>query len=178
MRELWARRIAFLTGQLILLFSAGFAIIHNPTSPPDRAEQNASQETETFIALDLQRIEAGQQVYQQQTCVRCHSIAGKGNPRNPLDGVGARRNSLQLRDWIKGADVLQGVLPERAFIMKQVYKELSSDDLDALVIYMQSLLLNSSKRKDQPAAVAQDSIVPAPTGEDRNCLTCHRIQAI
>ena len=39
----------------------------------------------------------------QQACARCHSIAGKGNPRRPLDGVGARRNAAELRDWNIGA---------------------------------------------------------------------------
>jgi len=34
-RELWARRIALLTGLLLLLLSAVFAVVQNPGEPPD-----------------------------------------------------------------------------------------------------------------------------------------------
>ena len=134
MREKWARRIALLTGLLVLLLAVTFALIQNPTETP------ATKQPE-FIALDPKRIEAGQQIYKQQTCARCHSIAGQGSPRNSLDGVGARRTALELREWIIGADALQGELPAYASKLKQTYRELPSDDLDALVIYMQSLRL-------------------------------------
>ena len=56
-----------------------------------------------------------------------------------LHGAGTRRIALELRDWIIGADVLKGELPECASKLKQVYSELPEDDIDALVIYMQSL---------------------------------------
>ena len=142
MREKWARLIALLTGLLVLLLAVVFAVMQNPIEPPDTTESRAqlpSTEHLESIVLDPQRIEAGRQVYHQQTCARCHSIAGRGSQRNPLDGVGARRSAKELGDWIIGADALQRMLPSRAFKLKQVYRELSSDDLDALVIYMQSL---------------------------------------
>lgn len=144
MREKWARRIALLTGLLVLLLAVTFALIQNPTETPVTTESRepvpATKQPE-FIALDPKRIEAGQQIYKQQTCARCHSIAGQGSPRNSLDGVGARRTALELREWIIGADALQGELPAYASKLKQTYRELPSDDLDALVIYMQSLRL-------------------------------------
>ena len=90
------------------------------------------------VAPDRERIEAGRHVYQQQTCARCHSIAGAGNPRNSLDGVGARRTPEELRDWILGSGAVQELLPERIFKLKQAY-QFSDDELDALVIYLQSL---------------------------------------
>ncbi len=142
MREQWARRIALLTGLLILLLAIVFAITQNPvetTAPTAYGEQLPSTDDVAAIVLDPQRVEAGRLVYQQQACARCHSIAGEGTGRNPLDGVGARRNAEELRDWIIGADNLEGVLAERAFEQKQAHKELPDDDLDALVIYMQSL---------------------------------------
>ncbi|MDX2475847.1 MAG: cytochrome c [Gammaproteobacteria bacterium] len=130
MREKWARQIALLTGLLALLLAATFALIQNPTETTviteSRGQPPASKQQDV-VALDPKRIEAGLQIYKQQTCSRCHSIAGQGNPRNPLDGVGTRRTALELRDWIIGADVLQAELPD--------------DDLDALIIYMQSLRL-------------------------------------
>jgi mono/diheme cytochrome c family protein len=141
MREQWARRIARLTGQLVLLLAATFAIIQNPIETPDTAESRQAPPSKRLksIVLDPKRINAGRQVYKQQTCARCHSITGKGNLRNPLDGVGARRSAKELRDWSIGADALQRELPERAFKLKQAHRELPGDDLDALVIYLQSL---------------------------------------
>jgi hypothetical protein len=38
MREQWARRIAFLTGLLVLLLAAMFAITQNPIENSDRVE--------------------------------------------------------------------------------------------------------------------------------------------
>lgn len=174
MREQWARRIAFLSGLLIALLSAGFAIIQNPTTPPDRTELKASRDTVDFITLDQHHVEAGREVYQQQTCARCHSIAGEGNPRNPLDGVGARHNAQDLRDWIVGAESIKSLMPDRAFRIKQTYRELAAEDLDALVIYMQSLR-PKHVRAAQTEAVAEHAVVPvsAPAGEDGLCLTCH-----
>lgn len=170
MREQWARRIALLTGQLVLLLAVVFAISQNLVETPETREPVMPAELLEPIALDPQRIEAGRGLYRQQTCARCHSIAGKGNPRNPLDGVGARRSAMELRDWVIGGDVLWGELPERAFKLKQAYKELSSDDLDALVAYMQSLRLETNWTA-QAEPVAAPAVVPA--GEDGNCLTCH-----
>lgn len=141
MREQWARRIARLTAQLVLLLAATFAIIQNPIETPDTTESRQAPPPERLESnvLDPHRIKAGRQVYKQRACARCHSIAGKGNPRKPLDGVGARRSAEQLRDRIIGADALQRELPERAFKLKQAHRELPGDDLDALVIYLQSL---------------------------------------
>jgi len=142
MREKWARRIVFLTSLLILLLAVMFALIQNPSITPgatDRKVKTPSVNLPESIALDPKRIEAGRQVYKQQACARCHSIAGKGNPRNPLDSVGARHTADELRDWIIGADTLQGSVPQSIFKLKKTYRELSDRDLDNLVIYMQNL---------------------------------------
>jgi mono/diheme cytochrome c family protein len=144
MREKWARRIVLFTGLLVLLLAVAFALIQNPVKTPDATENRAHAppvEPLESVVLDSERIEAGRQIYRQQTCARCHSIAGNGNPGNPLDGVGARRTAEELREWIIGADTLQGVLPGYALKLKQAYGELPGDDLDTLVIYMQSLRL-------------------------------------
>lgn len=142
MREKWARRIVLLTGFLVLLLAGIFAFIQNPISPPDtteREEQALTTERKEPLALDPERIKIGRLVYEQQNCARCHSIAGQGNPRNPLDGVGIGRTANELRNRIIGVDTLQGSIPESIRKLKQGYSQLANDDLDALVIYMQSL---------------------------------------
>ena len=132
MREKWARRIVLLTAVIVLLLAFAFSRIQNP-------QQVSSTEHKPSVVLDSKAIETGQQIYMQQNCGFCHSIAGQGNPRNPLDGVGTKRTASELRDFITGADTLQGMLTTSIRKMKQRYRELSADELDALVIYMQSL---------------------------------------
>jgi len=142
MREKWARRIVVLTALIVLLLAFVFARIQNPGQSFDTTksrEQLSSTELKQSVILDSKRIETGRQIYMQQSCGFCHSIAGQGNPRNPLDGVGKKRTASELRNFITGADTLQGVLTTSIRKMKQKYKELPDDELDALIIYMQSL---------------------------------------
>ena len=130
MREEWARRIVVLTALIVLLLAFVFARIQNPAK---------LTELKQSVVIDSKRIETGGQIYQQQSCGFCHSIAGQGNPRNPLDGVGKKRTASELRNFITGADTLQGLLTTSIRKRKQRYRELSVEELDALVIYMQSL---------------------------------------
>lgn len=158
MRERLARLIALLTGLLILLLVMIFAFIQNPRQNPknsqnsqnpmvshnnDTAEKKEqplhSPETKELDAVKPDLIKAGRQVYDEQGCARCHSIAGKGNLRNPIDSVGTRLNAKELRDWVVGADSLKGVLPEGILNFKKSYRELPVEDLNVLIIYLQSL---------------------------------------
>ena len=136
MREQWARRIVLITGLLVLLLAFLFADLQNPVKTTDITE---SRNHLTTIDFEPERIEAGKQVYQQQNCSRCHSIAGEGNPRNPLDNIGEKRSAEELRDYITGADRLQKIISERSLKLKQRYRLLPADELDALIVYMQSL---------------------------------------
>ncbi len=148
MREKWARGIALLTGLMILLLVMAFALNQNPVESDDRAatiKQASMLESEHELPEPIvvkperpEQIDAGRLVYEQQGCVFCHSIAGAGNPRNPLDGVGLRRTSEEIRDRIIGADSLLGVIPERALKFKRSYRELNDDDLNNLIIYLQA----------------------------------------
>lgn len=128
----------------MLLLAVVFAYIQNPVETSDPTKSRAhieAPESAESIEPDSQHIKAGQQVFEQQGCARCHSIAGKGNSGNPLDGVGVRRTAEEIRDWIIAADGLQGILPARVFKLKQSYAKLPDHDLEVLVIYMQSLRL-------------------------------------
>ena len=130
MREKWARRIVFLTALIVIVLAFAFARIQNPVKLTELKQP---------VVIDSKHIETGRQIYQQQSCGFCHSIAGQGNPRNPLDGVGSKRSASELRNFITGADTLQGILTTSIRKRKQRYRELSADELDALVLYMQSL---------------------------------------
>jgi mono/diheme cytochrome c family protein len=81
----------------------------------------------------------GRAVYNSSNCARCHSIAGEGNPRNPLDGVGARRTAAELEAWTLGSGAVADSLAPAVLRAKQQYRELSAEDVTALVRYLASL---------------------------------------
>ncbi len=172
MREIWARRIAFLTGLAVLFLTVVFAALQNPVettgSGADSGDVPLPADTVVAVALDAECIEAGKLVYQNKGCARCHSIGGQGNPRNPLDGVGAKHSSETMADWIIGAESLRGVLPDRAIVQKQTYKVLAQEQLRVLSIYMQSLRPDG----DAPSMPVEEPEVML-TDEDGTCLTCH-----
>ena len=86
------------------------------------------------------KIEKGIKVYADQKCAMCHSIAGKGNVKGPLDGVGDKYKVEELRQWMTDpAGMTAKHKAERKPAMPAKYASLPKDDLDALVAYMASL---------------------------------------
>jgi mono/diheme cytochrome c family protein len=81
----------------------------------------------------------GEKVYTSQKCSICHSIAGVGNKKGALDGVGARLTGDEIRQWIVDAPGMTAkTKAERKPAMK-AYTNLSKEDLDGLVAYLSSL---------------------------------------
>ena len=82
----------------------------------------------------------GEEVYAAQKCSVCHSIAGKGNKTNPLDGVGAKLSADDIRKWIVSpVEMTKQTGSTKKPPMPAKYDKLPAADLDALVAYMQSL---------------------------------------
>lgn len=80
----------------------------------------------------------GEKVYADQKCSLCHSIAGKGNAKGPLDGVGSKLSADEIRAWIVDAKAMTAkTKAPRKPEMKQY--TLPKDDVDALVAYLSSL---------------------------------------
>jgi mono/diheme cytochrome c family protein len=80
----------------------------------------------------------GEKVFAAQKCSLCHSIAGKGNPKGPLDQVGSKLSADEIRAWITDAKGMTAkTKAERKPAMK-VYT-LPKDDVDALVAYLSAL---------------------------------------
>jgi mono/diheme cytochrome c family protein len=85
------------------------------------------------------KVAKGIQVYADQKCSVCHSIAGKGNAKGPLDGVGSKLKADDIHAWIvEPAEMTKKTKAVRKPLMK-AYPKLEKDDLDALVAYMLSL---------------------------------------
>jgi len=82
--------------------------------------------------------EAGQKIFTAQKCNICHSVAGVGNKKGALDGIGAKLSVDDTRQWITDAPAMAAkVKADRKPAMKSY--TLPKEDLDALVAYLQSL---------------------------------------
>lgn len=106
-----------------------------PSPEPEPATADKPQSPEV-ASLDIER---GRALYAQHGCATCHSIAGAGNPRNPLDGVGSRLDAEAMREWILGTGAAAGQLPVTVRRRKERFQKLPAEELDVLVSYMVSL---------------------------------------
>ena len=81
---------------------------------------------------------AGAKVFAEQKCSLCHSVAGKGNLKGPLDEVGTKLSADDIRAWITDAKAMTA---KTAAARKPVMKEytLEKHDVDALVAYLSTL---------------------------------------
>lgn len=141
MREKWARRIAYITGMIVLILAAYFSWVQNPRltlQETESKDQNKSISKKNR-AVDIEKIKRGMQVYDQQNCAMCHAIEGRGNPRYPLDGVGEKRSVEELLHWVIGDASIKDQLSAGSYRLKQTHRELPGDELETLIYYLQSL---------------------------------------
>jgi mono/diheme cytochrome c family protein len=84
------------------------------------------------------KVAKGQQLFTEQKCSLCHSIAGKGNAKGSLDGVASKLSTDEIRNWITDAKgMIAKTKPTRKPEMKAY--TLPKDDVDALVAYLGTL---------------------------------------
>jgi mono/diheme cytochrome c family protein len=114
----------------LILFVIGVAVVMSVA--PARAQGKVDQGAALFTA---------------QKCVMCHSAAGKGNPKGPLDGVAAKHKANEIRQWILDPEGMRAKTnATRTPAMKPL--KLTTEQVDALVAYITSL---------KPAAAAADA---------------------
>jgi cytochrome c2 len=84
------------------------------------------------------KVTKGQQLFADQKCTLCHSIADKGNKKGPLDGVGAKLSADEIRSWITDP---KGMTAKTKATRKPEMKQytLPKDDVDALVAYLSTV---------------------------------------
>jgi mono/diheme cytochrome c family protein len=128
MRPRLAALLAVATGLAIVVLSALFAWVQN-RPPAPRPEAPVAAEAPAA---------PGRRVYDEQRCQACHSIAGVGNVRHPLDGVGSRLTRDEVTRWIVAPQTMQPDVAKRAY-------DLPPAQLEALVDYLMSL--KSSDRR-------------------------------
>jgi mono/diheme cytochrome c family protein len=78
-------------------------------------------------------VEEGKKIYTAQKCQVCHSIAGVGNKKSPLDGVGKKLSAEDIKKWIVSPKEMKSDTKMKA------YPNLPAKELDALVAYLASL---------------------------------------
>ena len=83
--------------------------------------------------------ERGREVYAAEKCVACHSIAGVGNRRGALDGVGSKLSADQLRQWIVNAPEMTAKTQAARKPVMKAYAHLTKEDVETLVAYLQTL---------------------------------------
>jgi mono/diheme cytochrome c family protein len=160
MREIIARLVALFTLGVVVALSFLFASAHNrpkgmqaempaTLSAPELENESSPGPASTLPGGPVRKpmaetatqgtINRGRAVYEQQNCATCHSIAGAGNPRNPLDGVGATWSAIEMEEWITGTGAAAEVLPAAIAKRKQRYRAIPAADRAALVAYLLTL---------------------------------------
>jgi mono/diheme cytochrome c family protein len=89
------------------------------------------------FAQDAAQVAKGKAVYDAQKCALCHSIAGRGNAKGPLDKVGATTSEADIRKWIVSPKEMKSATNRKPDM--RAYPSLPAADLEALVAYMRSL---------------------------------------
>ena len=140
MRELLAKWMAALTGLLVCILAVLFALIQNQdqktAGSPSMVNESFSEEGKEMPSRPVRDkidLELGRTIYLILKCGTCHSVAGEGNLRNPLDGAGKRLDEEEIRHWVLAPGDFD---PD---IRKPDYSYLSRDQLYLLVNYIQSL---------------------------------------
>ena len=90
-------------------------------------------------AAQTAAIEKGKQAYAAEKCQVCHSIGGVGTKKGPLDSVGAKLSADDIRQWIVSAPEMSAKTKSTRKPAMKAYANIAKEDLDALVVYLQSL---------------------------------------
>jgi mono/diheme cytochrome c family protein len=93
----------------------------------------------TAWAQDSASIERGMKLFGEQKCSMCHSIAGKGNAKGVLDGIGSKLSAKEIHEWlVNPKEMTEKAGATRKPPMKS-FASLPTNDLDALVAYILTL---------------------------------------
>lgn len=81
----------------------------------------------------------GEKVFAAQKCSLCHGIAGKGNQKHALDGVGKTITAEMAKLWLTDPKAAEAKAGKKAVPPMKSFASLPPDDLEALVAYLLSL---------------------------------------
>ena len=81
-------------------------------------------------------VEKGAALFVAQKCSLCHSLAGKGNAKGPLDGIGSKLKAEEIRQWLVSPVEMAAKANATRKPPMKAYPNLPKEDLDALVAFL------------------------------------------
>ena len=91
-----------------------------------------------FVYVESTLTKEGERVFRREGCLSCHELFGNGTGFGPaLDGVGSRRDSRWLQDYLRSPR--PGVSGKTYRLRMPAYDTLDAGELDALVRYLGAL---------------------------------------
>jgi mono/diheme cytochrome c family protein len=135
-RKSRARGLALATAVVVVLLAALFAALRN-RHPPSPTAPSAVAPATAAVGRDETRFTDGRRAYERLNCASCHSIGGRGNPSNPLDGVGTRLDRAAIHDFVTGTGSAREALG--ANLARRKARALEDPDLEALIDYLTQL---------------------------------------
>lgn len=95
----------------------------------DEEHRKAAARAEVSAISDGSTEVIGKQLFESYGCSACHSVAGQGNTSSPLDGIGSKRTTEELKKRVTS--------PSTGSAMPAM--EVPAKDLDNLVAYLLTL---------------------------------------
>ena len=80
----------------------------------------------------------GEKLFADQKCTLCHSVAGKGNVKGPMDEVGSKLSADEIRAWMTDAKGMTAKTNAKRKPEMKAYT-LPKEDVDALVAYLSAM---------------------------------------
>lgn len=136
MRERLALLVCGLTLVLVTGLSWRFAVRQNPAVAGIAPVAPAVAPQAVPEAVPEAGPGEGARQFRELGCSSCHAIAGAGNPRRPLDGVGVRRSREELRAWTTGTGPAAEELSPMVRRRKERYGELSDAEMNRLLDFL------------------------------------------
>jgi mono/diheme cytochrome c family protein len=81
----------------------------------------------------------GEALFSAQRCPLCHQVAGQGNKKYPLDGVGKTITADVVRLWLTDPKAAEAKTGKSGTPKMKSYASLAEADVEALVAYVMSL---------------------------------------
>jgi cytochrome c2 len=85
------------------------------------------------------KVEKGKEVFTASKCSLCHSIAGKGNPKGPLDDVGSKVSAAEMKQWLNDPKTMAAKEKKDRKPPMKSFATMPAADQDALIAYLQTL---------------------------------------
>lgn len=85
------------------------------------------------------KVEKGKEVFTASKCSLCHSIAGKGNPKGPLDDVGSKVSTADMKQWLNDPKTMAAKEKKERKPPMKSFATMPAADQDALIAYLQTL---------------------------------------